>query len=190
MFSGFYEDGDEEVCMNCEMTEQEYNEKNGYPSNQLTLHYIGGETYCLTCRDPENSDDEDDEDDEDEDDEDEDDEDDEDEDDEGKFPFTCCGKIGAYDADNECSDCIIRPYKNKSLIEKVFAPQDIQELAELMCIAEESRWIDVRPYSHNIVGLTLRILHSKHEYDNAKINLVIKTFGLDEKGWSEYDEDE
>lgn len=60
-FCGFYEDGDEEVCMDCEMTQEEYNEENGYPSNQLTLHYIGGETYCLTCRDPEDDEEEDDE---------------------------------------------------------------------------------------------------------------------------------
>lgn len=49
----------QEVCSECNVTEKQYNKKNGYETNLSTLHYIGGNTYCLDCRDPENSDDED-----------------------------------------------------------------------------------------------------------------------------------
>jgi hypothetical protein len=49
----------QEVCSECFVTEKQYNKKKGYETNLTTLHYIGGNTYCLDCRDPENSDDED-----------------------------------------------------------------------------------------------------------------------------------
>jgi hypothetical protein len=107
----------------------------------------------------------------------------EDEDDEPQYTFACCGQEGAYDPEDICSDCIMRPYKHKAKIEKVFAPQNEKELKDLMCIAEEARWIDIKPYSHNIVGITLRMLDENHKYDEEKIKLVVKTFGLDKKGW-------
>ena len=49
----------QEECCECELTEKQYNEKKGYEENLSTLHYIGGNTYCPDCRDPENSQDED-----------------------------------------------------------------------------------------------------------------------------------
>ena len=49
----------QEECCECYITEKQYNKKKGYESNLLTLHYIGGKTYCPYCRDPQNSDDED-----------------------------------------------------------------------------------------------------------------------------------
>jgi len=107
----------------------------------------------------------------------------EDDEDEPQFTFACCGQEGAFDPEDICSDCIMRPYKNKAKIEKVFAPQDEKELEVLMRIAEEARWIDIKPYSHNIVGLSLSILGKTHNYDKEKIKLVVKTFGLDRKGW-------
>jgi len=107
----------------------------------------------------------------------------EDEEDEPQYTFACCGKDGAYDPEDICSACITRPYKNILKIEKVFAPQSEKEMKDLMTIAEESRWIDIKPYSHNIVGLSLRILDETHKYDEEKIKLVVKTFGLNKKGW-------
>ena len=44
----------QEVCCECELTEKQIT--NG--RNIQTLHYINGKTYCLNCREPENSDDE------------------------------------------------------------------------------------------------------------------------------------
>ena len=44
----------QEVCCECELTEKQIS--NG--RNIQTLHYIYGKTYCLNCREPENSDDE------------------------------------------------------------------------------------------------------------------------------------
>jgi hypothetical protein len=49
----------EEECCECYLTEKQYNERKGYESNLSTFHYIGGNTYCPDCREPENSDDED-----------------------------------------------------------------------------------------------------------------------------------
>jgi hypothetical protein len=68
-------------------------------------------------------------------------------------------------------------------IKKTFAPNDDKELGELMRIEKESMYIDIKPYSHNIVGLSLRILSETYKYDDEKIKLVVKTFGLDKKGW-------
>lgn len=117
-----------------------------------------------------------------------------DEDDEGEYTCAECGCEGMYDPEDICSDCIIRPYKQKNLCEETFAPKSPAELGELMRIAQESRFIDIKPYSHNIVGLTLRILSESHKYDEEKIKLVVKTFGLDKKGWGylvgDEDEDE
>ena len=107
----------------------------------------------------------------------------EDEDEEGQYAFACCGAKGAFDPEDECSDCIMLPYKLKRICKEVFSPESEEELANLFTIAFESRWIDIKPYSHNIVGLTLRMLDEDQHYDEEKIKLVVKTFGLDKKGW-------
>ena len=49
----------QEECCECHLTEKQYNIKKGYESNLSTLHYIGCNTYCPDCRDPENSHDDD-----------------------------------------------------------------------------------------------------------------------------------
>ena len=72
---------------------------------------------------------------------------------------------------------------SKNKIAKVFSPKNNDEMKTLWSIAEESKYIDIKPYSHNIVGLELQILNKNHNYDNEKIKLVVKTFGLDKKGW-------
>ena len=72
---------------------------------------------------------------------------------------------------------------NTKTINKIFAPQTQNELFELMSIANESKFIDIKPYSHNIVGLVLRILSETYKYDDNKIKLVVRVFGLHKKGW-------
>ena len=49
-------------------------------------------------------------------------------------------------------------------------------------IKHESKFIDVKPYSHNIVGLLLSEIAEK--FGKAQANKAIKDFKLDKKGWS------
>ncbi len=49
-------------------------------------------------------------------------------------------------------------------------------------IEEEADYIDIRPYSHNIVGLLLSSIAAHYGDDEAK--KAIKDFHLEEKGWS------
>lgn len=49
-------------------------------------------------------------------------------------------------------------------------------------ILEESHFIDVKPYSHNIVGFQLRAL--KDLTDDDFVYETIVQFGLDKRGWS------
>jgi len=68
-------------------------------------------------------------------------------------------------------------------IRKLFEPKDDKEFENLMRIGKEIKFVDIKPYSHNIIGLTLNILSEDNNYDDEKIKLVVKTFGLDKKGW-------
>jgi hypothetical protein len=52
----------------------------------------------------------------------------------------------------------------------------------LLNIAKEVDWIDIKPYSHNIVGMELSFLE-KEGFDSEKIKSVVRLFGLDSKGW-------
>lgn len=71
----------------------------------------------------------------------------------------------------------------RKMIEETFVPANDEERETLQCILKEVRWIDIKPFSHNIVGLELQMLADQHGYDDKKIALVVKTFGLDKKGW-------
>jgi hypothetical protein len=51
------------------------------------------------------------------------------------------------------------------------------------CIAEQSRYIDYKPYSHNIVGMRLGIIAEREGNDAA--NAMIMKYGLNKKGWNE-----
>ncbi len=66
---------------------------------------------------------------------------------------------------------------------EIFSPESTDELSALVSIWWEERFVDSKSFSHNIISLNLILLASVHKYDDAKIQLVIKTFGLDEKGW-------
>lgn len=69
-----------------------------------------------------------------------------------------------------------------NLIDEEFPDITAEQKKCLLSIAKEVDFIDIKPFSHNIVGLELRILDEKG-FDNDKINKVIKLFGLEEKGW-------
>lgn len=48
-------------------------------------------------------------------------------------------------------------------------------------IEDEVDYVDVKPYSHNIIGLTLRGIAEK--YGNAVADAMIEEYRLDELGW-------
>lgn len=50
-------------------------------------------------------------------------------------------------------------------------------------IEEQVPWIDIKPYSHNIIGLLLSQI--AEEYGKKAANKAIRDFGLDKKGWAE-----
>ncbi len=48
-------------------------------------------------------------------------------------------------------------------------------------IGYESCWVDVKPYSHNLVGIYLRMCADKYGQEEA--NNIIKRTGLEKLGW-------
>jgi len=50
-------------------------------------------------------------------------------------------------------------------------------------IRQEVPYVDVKPYSHNIINLTLNFIASKYGKDEA--NKAIRDFGLSSLGWRE-----
>ena len=50
-------------------------------------------------------------------------------------------------------------------------------------IMEEIVWVDIKPYSHNIIGLELRIISDKYGKDIS--NYIIRTTDLNKMGWHE-----
>ena len=51
-------------------------------------------------------------------------------------------------------------------------------------IHEEAVWVDIKPYSHNLISIYLRILKEKFSLCDDEIADVMEEAGLDEKGWS------
>lgn len=51
-------------------------------------------------------------------------------------------------------------------------------------IKEEVPYIDKKPYSHNIIGMTLSIIAK--EYGDEEVKKAIRDFKLDKKGWGGY----
>lgn len=54
-------------------------------------------------------------------------------------------------------------------------------------IEHEAPFVDIKPYSHNIIGLILNQIAG--EFDAAEANRAIRDFGLEELGWREVKED-
>ena len=48
-------------------------------------------------------------------------------------------------------------------------------------IGYESCWVDIKPYSHNIISITLREVSDKWGKEEA--NNIIKKTGLEQLGW-------
>ena len=58
-----------------------------------------------------------------------------------------------------------------------------QRLVELKnTILEEKAWVDIKPYSDNIISSALRIIDEK--FGKAIANDVIVSMGLEELGWN------
>ena len=57
----------------------------------------------------------------------------------------------------------------KEKIEKIFSPNTERERKCLYSIAHEVDYIDIKPYSHNIIGLNLKILSEDEGYYEAKM---------------------
>jgi len=61
--------------------------------------------------------------------------------------------------------------------------KQLQTLEEMRAkIDKEVPYIDVKPYSHNIVGVVLSMIAK--EYGDEEANSAIEDFRLDELGWS------
>ena len=58
-----------------------------------------------------------------------------------------------------------------------------QESELLKKIETESKYTDIRPYSHNLVGMYLQILEETYKYTPQQISNVVTIFDLDSKGW-------
>lgn len=55
-------------------------------------------------------------------------------------------------------------------------------------IKKEVRSVGIKPYSHNIISLGLRLI--AEGFGKAEANRAIRDFKLDKKGWSEEPENE
>lgn len=55
-------------------------------------------------------------------------------------------------------------------------------------IKMEVPYIDIKPYSHNIISLTLSTIAKNYGYDEA--NKAITDFGLESRGWKHENKDE
>jgi hypothetical protein len=50
-------------------------------------------------------------------------------------------------------------------------------------IEEEAKYVDVKPFSHNIITSALGLI--QREFDTEQANRAVRDFGLEEKGWSQ-----
>ena len=53
-------------------------------------------------------------------------------------------------------------------------------------IEDNVAWVDIKPYSHNIIGLTLAQIDA--QYGREEANKCITDFKLEDKGWSKVEE--
>lgn len=50
-------------------------------------------------------------------------------------------------------------------------------------IENEVEWIDIKPFSHNIIGLSLTALQENYNWTDEDIADLVFQLGLDKKGW-------
>lgn len=60
-------------------------------------------------------------------------------------------------------------------------PPRLQELRDK--ISAERRFVDKKPYSHNIISLTLQQIHT--EFGKEESNAAVRELKLEKLGWSE-----
>jgi hypothetical protein len=53
-------------------------------------------------------------------------------------------------------------------------------------IEREEPYVDVKPYSHNIISIALQAIAK--DWGQEKANKAIRDFGLEKLGWSEIDD--
>ena len=59
----------------------------------------------------------------------------------------------------------------------------VNTLEELRQVIEnEIPFIDIKPYSHNIISITLRIINDEYGEQEA-VNIIADNYELQEKGW-------
>jgi len=58
-------------------------------------------------------------------------------------------------------------------------PETLDSLREK--IGEEADYVDIKPYSHNIIGLVLRQID--RDYGKSEANKAIEDYGLEDLGW-------
>ena len=69
-----------------------------------------------------------------------------------------------------------------AMSDKMEAMSDKMKLDKMtMKILHEIPYIDIKPFSHNIISLELRLVSEQFGQDVA--NQLIEHFGLDTKGW-------
>ena len=66
------------------------------------------------------------------------------------------------------------------------AQETLEELRDY--IDEQAEYVGEKPYSHNIISLTL--LQIAKRFGHAEANRAIGDFGLDLIGWSKHEEEE
>ena len=80
--------------------------------------------------------------------------------------------------------------KNKAevgeqLVEDLVNNPEYQEIVRI--IDKEVDYVGIKPYSHNIIGMTL--LSCSKKFGNAVANDLIEEFGLERLGWQKHHED-
>lgn len=85
------------------------------------------------------------------------------------------------------TDFLIRIMRKK--VSYKMASDDLKQLYDH--IEDELLWVDIRPYSHNIVGLLLRELEHKYGEEHVRVCLENNADTFAERGWAhllkEYD---
>lgn len=59
----------------------------------------------------------------------------------------------------------------------------LNEINIIETIENEMEWIDIKPYSHNIIGISLSTLQKNYEWTDKDIVELVLQLGLDKMGW-------
>lgn len=53
----------------------------------------------------------------------------------------------------------------------------------ILKIESEADYIDIKPYSHNLVSIYLLTLKEKYGFTPKQVSNIVKLYNLDKKGW-------